>query len=139
MSIHNGFLDRKGHPRFKIELQGPANAPRQLEALIDTGFSGFLALPEDFADEFGLIPVGTVRYTLASGDVIGLVLAFGTVRLGADSYAGSIVVGNVRQPILGVEFLRDSRKAFFLDDATVLLIDQEAPGELAARLIRSAS
>jgi hypothetical protein len=71
--------------------------------------------------------------------VIGLVLAFGTVSLAVDSYAGSIVVGNVRQPILGIEFLRDSRKALFLDGETVLLIDQESPGELARRLVGGTS
>jgi clan AA aspartic protease len=139
MSIQNGFLDKKGHPRIRVGLRTPDRVSKTLDALIDTGFSGFLAIPEASADDLGLIPVGTVRYTVANGEVIGLILAFGTVTLENDSYAGSIVAGNVRQPLLGVEFLRDSGKALLMDAENILLIDQDAPGELARRLVRDAS
>jgi len=135
MSTHNGFLDKKGHPRIEIALRTPDGVSKPFVALIDTGFSGFVALPEESAEDLGLLPVGTVRYTVASGAVIGLILAFGSVSIGDVSYVGSIVVGNVRQPLLGIEFLRESRKALFLDGDVVLLLDKQEPGELARKLI----
>ena len=42
-----------------LSLQGPAGQAQQVEAVIDTGFTGFLTLPPSLVAELGLVFKGT--------------------------------------------------------------------------------
>ncbi len=50
-----------------LSLQGPAGRTQQVEAVIDTGFTGFLTLPPSLVAELGLVFRGTSEATLADG------------------------------------------------------------------------
>ncbi len=50
-----------------LSLQGPADQAQQVEAVIDTGFTGFLTLPPSLVAELGLVFKGTSEGTLADG------------------------------------------------------------------------
>src|ERR1039458_4418194 len=59
-------LDDNGHPRLTIRVSGTnPTASAVVEALIDTGFTGFLMLPIAQALPLGLALYGTGNYTLA--------------------------------------------------------------------------
>ena len=53
-----------------LSLQGPAGQARQVEAVIDTGFTGFLTLPPSLVAELGLVFKGTSEATLADGSAV---------------------------------------------------------------------
>ena len=50
-----------------LSLQGPAGRTQQIEAVIDTGFTGFLMLPPSLVAELGLVFRGISEATLADG------------------------------------------------------------------------
>src|ERR1035438_4514014 len=76
MSIQIGYLDDNGHPRITIRVSGThPTASAVVEAMIDTGFTGFLMLPIAQALPLGLALYGTGNYTLADGSSVTNFLA----------------------------------------------------------------
>ena len=61
-----------------LPLRGPSGQKRNIEAIVDTGFNGFLTLPPSYVEELGLAYLGNVRARLADGseddfDVYGVI------------------------------------------------------------------
>lgn len=50
-----------------LPLRGPSRQPREIEAVIDTGYNGFLTLPPQLVAELGLPLLTQGRATLANG------------------------------------------------------------------------
>jgi hypothetical protein len=82
MSTQTGYIDSDGHPRLTIRISGPdpANFIEE-DALIDTGFTGFLMLPQAKAFGLGIAPAGTGDYTLADDSVVTNFLGMATVTV----------------------------------------------------------
>ena len=59
--------DGAGHPRLRIAVSGTTGS-RSFDALVDTGFTGFLLVPEASAGSLGLIPLSTTWHPLADGE-----------------------------------------------------------------------
>ncbi len=64
-----------------IHLQGPAGQTQEVEAVIDTGFNGYLALPPAIVTDLGLPVVGEAEAVLADGgeavfDVYGVTVVW---------------------------------------------------------------
>jgi len=99
---------------------------QEFEAMIDTGFSGFLMLPLVSAFPLALTLFGTTTYTLADGSQSPKLLAHGTVDLEGEHTAGLIVLeANASSgPLLGMDFLRRSNKVLFLSKSGVYLLDE---------------
>ena len=82
MPLQTGYLDSEGHPRLRIRVSGTSpNAFVDVDALIDTGFTGFLMLPIVQALPLGLVLTGTGYYTLANGETVTNFLAQGTIAI----------------------------------------------------------
>jgi clan AA aspartic protease len=62
----NGRLDLV----IPLSLFGSAAQTVIVDAIIDTGFTGFLALPPDTIANLGLAPAGTINARLADGSII---------------------------------------------------------------------
>lgn len=83
MSVQVGYLDSNGHPRIRIRVHGPDPAIfTEEDALIDTGFTGFLMLPQTKAFSLGIVPTATSNYTLADDSTVTNFVADGTVVVG---------------------------------------------------------
>lgn len=80
MSIQVGYIDNDGHPKLRIQVEGTnPGVSTNIEAMIDTGFTGFLMLPISLALPLGLVLMGTGDYSLAGGTLITNFLAKGKV------------------------------------------------------------
>ena len=53
-----------------LALRGPAGQAQEVEAVIDTGFTGFVTLPPSLVAELGLVFMGTSEATLADGSEV---------------------------------------------------------------------
>ena len=53
-----------------LSLRGPAGQVQEVEAVIDTGFTGFVTLPPSLVTELGLAFMGTSEATLADGSEV---------------------------------------------------------------------
>ena len=64
-----GRVTNSGEPRVSVTVRSGTGAEHGIEALIDTGFNGGLALPPHFIEALDLSLVGRERMLLASGDL----------------------------------------------------------------------
>ena len=54
----------------RLTVQGPSDRSREIEAVIDTGYNGFLTLPKAVVAELGLAYRDRGRAILADGSVV---------------------------------------------------------------------
>jgi predicted aspartyl protease len=129
MAVKIGYLDANGHPNVKVRIWGMAEQfAQEFEAMIDTGFTGFLSMPITAAFPLAVTLYGTTSYTLADGSVSPKLLGFGTVALETEVAHGTIVLEpNSTGLLLGMEFLKKLKKALFVGSAGVILVDDAPP------------
>lgn len=112
----DGFFSQNGHPIIPIEVYGfSKEVTQKFDAMLDTGFSGFLSLPLVHALKVGLILSGTASFTLADGSTDYTLLCFGGIKLNGDEQVGLISISRGNDVLLGMEFLRKFKKKLNLD------------------------
>ena len=62
-----GVVNAAYEPVVTLAVQGPSGQTAETEAVIDTGFTGFLTVTPALVTELGLMLEGTSRATLADG------------------------------------------------------------------------
>ena len=67
-----GKVTRDREAVVQVEFQGVGGRPQRVEAVLDTGFTEFIALPPDEIASLGLPLVGMQRMILADGSVTAL-------------------------------------------------------------------
>ena len=65
-----GAVNAAHQPVVTLTMQGPWGQSREVEAVIDTGFTGFLTVTPMLATELGLALEGTSRATLPNGSEV---------------------------------------------------------------------
>ena len=65
-----GVVNGAYEPVITLAVQGQSGQSREIEAVVDTGFNGFLTLPTALVSELGLPFVSVGRATLADGSEI---------------------------------------------------------------------
>lgn len=149
MPVQIGFIDSAGHARLRVKIKGTnPGVVVEEDALLDTGFTGFLMLPIATALPLGVVLLGTGSYTIADGSTVTNLLAKGTVSVGPpfdlplppnpdllreESIEGVFVLGG-DTVLLGMEFLRGLDKLLILGKV-VALVDNS----LVDAALRSAS
>jgi predicted aspartyl protease len=74
---------------------------REVDALLDTGFDGFLALPAGaIADAHG--PDNYLLWTLADGSEITAPAYLGTIQIGTTRIDPAVIIELGNEPILGL-------------------------------------
>lgn len=127
MALKTGFLDKAGHPHIKIRVWGLAEQfAQEFEAMIDTGFSGYLSIPLVRAFPLALTLFGTTQYELADGSMSPKLLAHGSIDYEGEVTSGLIALeANANcGPLIGMEFLRQSKKMLVLGRNGVVLMDE---------------
>lgn len=74
-----GLVNSKLEAVVSLVVHGTQEETRQIEAVIDTGYSGYLALSSELIAAFGLNPIGTQQITLADGSEVDSVLCPATI------------------------------------------------------------
>jgi predicted aspartyl protease len=122
-------LNNAGHPYIKVKVFGISDQfAREFDALIDTGFTGFLMLPLTAALPLGLTLYGTSTYTLADGDSSTNLIAVGTVEYEGQRTVGPISLENnvkCTDVLLGMDFIRQSKQVLVVGEAVGILIDMD--------------
>lgn len=85
-------------------LQGPAGRTVEVEAVLDTGFNRFIALPLEIITALGSSPAGSNRVVLGDGseaslDVYGVTVLWEGVPRRVDAYAADT------SPLIGMRLL----------------------------------
>jgi len=68
--VIEGVVNAAYEPVIILSVQGPSGQSSEVEAVVDTGFTGFLTVTPALATELGLALEGTSRGTLADGSEV---------------------------------------------------------------------
>jgi predicted aspartyl protease len=121
-----GAFDEAGNATVRIRVSGELGAI-DYTAIIDTGFSGFVALP--LVD---IVPLGfstepaAASVMLGNGTIIPNLVAQGNVTLGGQTETGAVLLDDTSNDVLvGMAFLRKFKLALIVTDTAVVLYDKE--------------
>ncbi|MEA2415242.1 MAG: hypothetical protein QOI58_1899 [Thermoanaerobaculia bacterium] len=128
MTSGTGHFDSLGNPRLKFHLCGVAHDPPGLEfeAIIDTGFSGFIQLPMQHAFSLKLPLEGTSSYVLADGTRGTSLTALAHTTFGRTTVLGvvSLTPGSL-DVLVGMDFLRRFKLGLIMTKGTIVLSDDD--------------
>ena len=88
---------------LELTVRGPAPHERDVEALLDTGFNGFLALPPAWIAALHLETIGQAQMVLASGEERRVQKHEAVVV--SDAFDQSVEVVEAAEPLIGTELL----------------------------------
>ncbi len=97
-----------GQPTVQVTLSfAGGSSGRKLEAVLSTGFSGFLAVPERAALDLGAGPAAALRVEMGDGSVRAVQACLGAAEFEGSTKRGLVLLlpddGSV---LAGLEFLR---------------------------------
>src|SRR6202044_2719967 len=114
-----GFTGPDGSPVIRVSIEGVRSVRHDFDAVLDTGFTGFVSMPIVDAFTIGLVLHNVERVVYADGSSQERLIALGTVRLGGASREGYIhLEPSSGEILLGMELLRTFRLFFLLDPFT---------------------
>ncbi|GBR76557.1 cellular and retroviral pepsin-like aspartate proteases [Candidatus Termititenax persephonae] len=83
-------------------------------AIVDTGFTGFLSVPLIYALQAGLILQTVSQSKIADGSIVPNLICLGTVIFKDKNFPGLIAISSGQETLIGMEFL--NRLSSFLID-----------------------
>jgi predicted aspartyl protease len=121
-----GGVVKSGHPYVEVSVSADGKTGTKYEALIDTGYSGFLCIPVMAASLLGLKAQTTIHYTLANGKQSDPIPhAHGYACLEGDPYVrGLIAFSENSTPLVGVDFLTRCGHMLIVSSKGVVLVNE---------------
>ncbi len=137
-----GSFSKSGSPILKIKIGGPLpGSEQEFEAIIDTGFTGFVSMPIVQAFPLGLLLTGTTSVTLADGKSAYNLTAAGIVTVAGESQTGIVLLqSSACDILLGMDFLRKFGRGVFIHQQAkiVALYHEQEFLDLVTRLAAAA-
>lgn len=134
MANHLGHISKFGYPLLRVSVcANSGGLRRDFEAVIDTGFTGFLLLPLKHAVMVDLEPLNAATsYTARDGKKVPMLLTMATVAIGDEEVSGPATIEmNGHGVVLGMEFLRKSGKVLLVSNRGCALVEEELLTEVA--------
>lgn len=101
-----GSVDQHGHAFVLLSIR-PSDlaAPHEINAWIDTGFTGDLVLPQQIIDDLELPTTGAVKAVLADGSIVALQRYRCIVEWFGEERELEVIANSGEYPLLGVGLL----------------------------------
>lgn len=103
--------------------------PQQFEVIVDTGFTGWLTLPESDIRRLGLVSAGH-RYSITASGNAERFEFYRTSALWHGRPCAIEVFQSIDQPLLGMELLRDNWITMGAWDGGAVIIEEARPERL---------
>ncbi len=113
------FLSSQNSPFVKLKIK--LDKWREINCLIDTGFSGGLALPKQYEKLFQVKPIVFQKYQLADGSEIEVALFQTEVQFNKHKKQIYLFFSNTDVPLAGIEFLSNLKLTLNLKNHTIQL------------------
>ena len=98
-----GHVTANGRARVRISVVGIAGANEEIDALLDTGFNGALALSSEQIAALGLNQRSKTRVVLASGERRHVPTYRATIRFGTKKQ--TVLIAEAGEPLVGMALL----------------------------------
>lgn len=104
---HVRFTENGGEPVIRIMVFGGYGSKTEVEAVVDTGFTGFLTLPRTVVESLSLIPSGDRGATFADGSIADIA-SYEADALWHEKRTVVTVLAMNAAALVGMELLRGS-------------------------------
>ena len=114
-------------PCLRLTLEGPSSDSPQIESVcgvIDTGFTGFIQIPEPMKDFLNLQIEGAGESSLADGSKREAPWAEVKAIFSEDTVVGLAVISEADEVLIGMGFLREFKKALVIAREHIWLINE---------------
>ena len=131
-----GHYDKKGNACLKLHMRGVKHEPpgAEFEAIIDTGFTGFIHLPLSEAISLSLPLEGTNSVTLADGSSLVMLTALAQVTLMGRTETGVVLLSMTSKDILiGMDFLRRFERSLVVSKKIGVVLVEEAQWDTTSK------
>ncbi len=64
-----GFVNEFSEPIVELDIKSNIGGSKKIEVIVDTGFNGYISLPNEFIEEYKWEFLGTEEYELANGEI----------------------------------------------------------------------
>ena len=105
-------------PRITLRVAGRDRIFQTVEAVVDTGFTTYLTLPERTIHELGLIYLGQRPATLASGEV-RMFDIYGGLTLWHDQLRVAVIHRTNDRPLIGMSLLSGTALSWMPEKAAM--------------------
>lgn len=102
-----GKISSNNEPLISLKLKGPVRT-KQVLAVIDTGFKGYLAVPKNIIIEQGWQLIGSEKYEIATGALETFNVFLGEIEWENKSRPVYALVTNSKDILIGTKLLKDS-------------------------------
>ena len=103
-----GIVNSRRDAIVPLTIRGPAGEAH-VDAIVDTGFSGFLLLPSVLIEQLALLRLGTTSTTLADGTQRPMYVYTVAVSWLDEIRTGPALAGPTGEVLLGTTLLANSR------------------------------
>jgi len=107
--------------RIPLEILDKNDTELSIEAIVDTGFNGFLTLPADLLAASGGVAVGTRRAELGNGEIVEMAVYI--VRVKWHDQVRDAIALKAESILIGMSMLWGSRVTFDAQDAGLVTIE----------------
>ncbi len=115
-----GFFDEYGQPKVSILIKGH-KGEHSVDAVIDTGFDGFICLPTSLAIQLGLELCGAQGVELADGSQHEELVFTGTTTFDGETCTVEIALTESDDALIGTELLRAHKLEIGFLTRTIIL------------------
>lgn len=106
-------------------VAGTQGHPEQLDAVVDTGFSGFLMMSAEAASEHAFRPGPSTTGTMADGSRVALPTALANVGFAGRTHLGVVTLAPTAVvSLVGIDFLRAFKLALVMTNEQIWLMDE---------------
>ena len=109
--IH-GFVNENDEPIVPITLIF-RKKPKHFQAVLDTGFNGYLSVPQSITHGSGWYFAGYEEYEIATGDRVSERVYLGSIIFGRQRLTTHVVTSHAQDILIGTRLL--STKALTID------------------------
>ena len=119
-----GFVNEFEEPIIKIAIV-LGDQSKNLPAVIDTGFNGYLSVSADYVKNSDWLFIGYEEYELASGELVKAKTYLGDIIFDKKQKTIFILLSQSKDILVGTRLLRD--KTLFIDfkDKRVIIDDKK--------------
>lgn len=125
-----GWVNEQGEPQVELVVDlGPTGGHVMAQAVIDTGFNGYLSVPSVLLGSADWELLGFEDYELASGEVVSEPVYWGRVLFAGEERFVYVVATGASDVLLGTGMLKQKVLTVNFGAGTVLIGPSPGSGE----------
>ena len=101
-----GFVNESDEPVVEVKLD-LGKEKRLVNAVIDTGFNGYISVPKKLIDRSDWDFLGIEEYELASGELMRERVFLGRIEIGTEKLVAFILSSNSSDALIGTKLLKN--------------------------------